>query len=81
MPDTWGRTLMKKRAALKALEQGTPAKPHYDVDFLLGAHDFCRMGGIRLKNPGEIGPLTLSHHENQENGLVSDIRSMLFCIG
>src|ERR1035437_3832068 len=44
MPDTWGRTLMKRRAALKAKEQDLPVPKLYDIDFLLGVHDFCRMG-------------------------------------
>ena len=49
MPDTWGRTLMKRRAALKAKESGKPAKALYDIDFLLGVYDETRMGGLRFK--------------------------------
>jgi len=49
MPDTWGRTLMKRRAALLAKEQGLPVPKLYDIDFLLGVHDFCRMGALRFK--------------------------------
>jgi len=49
MPDTWGRTLMKRRAALHAKEQGLPVPKLYDIDFLLGVHDFCRMGALRFK--------------------------------
>jgi serine/threonine-protein kinase HipA len=49
MPDTWGRTLMKRRAALTANEQGLPAPKLYDIDFLLGVHDFGRMGALRFK--------------------------------
>lgn len=53
MPDTWGRTLMKRRAALSANEQGLPAPKLYDIDFLLGVHDFSRMGALRFKkDPG-----------------------------
>ena len=53
MPDTWGRTLMKRRAALSASEQGLPAPKLYDIDFLLGVHDFSRMGALRFKkDPG-----------------------------
>lgn len=52
VPDTWGRTLMKRRAALKALENNTTAPVLYDIDFLLGVHDLSRMGALRLKrNP------------------------------
>ena len=49
MPDTWGRTLMKRRAALNAIEQGKPVPVLYDIDFLLGVHDLCRMGALRFK--------------------------------
>jgi serine/threonine-protein kinase HipA len=36
MPDTWGRTLMKRRAAQWAKEKGEKAPTLYDIDFLLG---------------------------------------------
>lgn len=49
MPDTWGRTLMKRRAAINAKEQGQPAPVLYDIDFLLGVHDLSRMGALRFK--------------------------------
>ena len=49
MPDTWGRTLMNRRAALNAKEQDKPATVLYDIDFLLGVHDLCRMGALRFK--------------------------------
>ncbi len=49
MPDTWGRTLMKRRAALNAKEQGKPVPVLYDIDFLLGVHDLSRMGALRFK--------------------------------
>jgi len=49
MPDTWGRTLMKRRAAFNAQEQGKPAPILYDIDFLLGVHDLSRMGALRFK--------------------------------
>ncbi len=49
MPDTWGRTLMKRRAALKTNELGKQAKNLYDVDFLLGVNDAGRMGALRFK--------------------------------
>ncbi|HET6245166.1 MAG: type II toxin-antitoxin system HipA family toxin [Bacteroidetes bacterium] len=49
MPDTWGRTLMKRRAANKAREEGKSASALYDVDFLLGVYDQNRMGAFRFK--------------------------------
>ncbi|MDP3432537.1 MAG: HipA domain-containing protein, partial [Bacteroidota bacterium] len=52
MPDTWGRTLMKRRAIFKANELKQPVRLLYDIDFLLGVHDLCRMGALRFKlNP------------------------------
>lgn len=49
MPDTWGRTLMKRRAAATAREEGTAARTLYDIDFLLGVLDDSRMGALRFK--------------------------------
>jgi len=49
MPDTWGRTLMKRRAILKANELKQPVPVLYDIDFLLGVHDLSRMGALRFK--------------------------------
>jgi len=49
MPDTWGRNLMKKRAAQKAKEEGKPAQTLYDIDYLLEVADESRMGALRFK--------------------------------
>lgn len=49
MPDTWGRTLMKRREAQLAKVSGTKAKTLYDIDFLLGVYDETRMGAFRFK--------------------------------
>lgn len=49
MPDTWGRTLMKRREAQQAKANGTVAKVLYDVDYLLGVYDESRMGALRFK--------------------------------
>ncbi len=49
MPDTWGRTLMKRRAAQLAKEAGKSAPILYDIDFLLGVYDETRMGALRFK--------------------------------
>ncbi len=49
MPDTWGRTLMKRRAAQLAKEAGTQVPVLYDIDFLLGVYDETRMGALRFK--------------------------------
>jgi serine/threonine-protein kinase HipA len=53
MPDSWGKNLMKRKAALQAREDGENTPLLYDIDFLLGVSDSCRMGGLRYKlNPG-----------------------------
>lgn len=49
MPDTWGRTLMKRRAAINARNAGKPAPVLYEIDYLLGVHDLSRMGALRFK--------------------------------
>jgi serine/threonine-protein kinase HipA len=49
MPDSWGRMLMKRRAAIMANELQKPNPVLNDLDYLLGVHDFCRMGAIRIK--------------------------------
>lgn len=49
MPDTWGRTLMKRRASALAKEQGQSPSNLYEIDFLLGVYDESRMGALRFK--------------------------------
>ena len=49
MPDTWGRTLMKRRAAQDARDKGEKAKKLYEIDYLLGVYDESRMGALRFK--------------------------------
>ncbi len=49
MPDTWGRTLMKRREAQLARERNEKPKTLYDIDFLLGVYDESRMGALRFK--------------------------------
>ena len=52
MPDTWGRTLMKRKEAQQAKEKNEKPKTLYDIDFLLGVFDESRMGALRFKtNP------------------------------
>lgn len=55
MPDTWGRTLMKRKAILSAKEKGIAFRNLNDIDFLLGVFDITRMGGLRFKTELE-GP-------------------------
>jgi serine/threonine-protein kinase HipA len=49
MPDTWGRTLLKRRAQYLAKNQGNTPKKLYELDFLLGVYDESRMGALRFK--------------------------------
>ena len=49
MPDSWGRTLMKRRETLKAREEDRPPVVLSDIDFLLGVYDGSRMGALRFK--------------------------------
>lgn len=53
MPDTWGRTLMKRRAAINAQQEGKSVPTLYDIDYLLGVHDLSRMGALRFKKDPE----------------------------
>ncbi|MGA9238932.1 type II toxin-antitoxin system HipA family toxin, partial [Robiginitalea sp.] len=49
MPDTWGKTLMKRREAQDARERGEKAKTLNEIDYLLGVYDESRMGALRFK--------------------------------
>ncbi|MBB2150298.1 type II toxin-antitoxin system HipA family toxin [Pedobacter gandavensis] len=74
MPDTWGRRLMQRRAAQNALAQGTVVSTLYELDFLLGVHDFTRMGALRFKKD----PDGLFLDDNNENPapLMAHIRAL-----
>jgi len=61
MPDTWGRTLMKRREAQIAIEEKRPAKNLTDLDFILGVNDLSRMGALRFKL-NESGPFLNNDH-------------------
>lgn len=63
MPDTWGRTLMKRRAVQLAQERGERVSPLYEVDYLLGVYDKCRMGALRFKTDPD-GPFLDDNLEN-----------------
>nr|WP_292969214.1 HipA domain-containing protein [Allomuricauda sp.] len=49
MPDTWGKTLMKPRAAQDARANNERPKTLYELDYLLGVFDESRMGALRFK--------------------------------
>lgn len=62
MPDTWGRTLMRRRAAQEAKARSQKARTLYEIDYLLGVYDESRMGALRFKTDPE-GPF-LDNNEN-----------------
>ncbi|MCF8381850.1 MAG: type II toxin-antitoxin system HipA family toxin [Bacteroidales bacterium] len=74
MPDTWGRTLMKRRSSQKAKEEGKPALNLYDIDFLLGVYDECRMGALRFKLDAN-GPF-LDNSQDSPTPPYSNIREL-----
>lgn len=49
MPDIWGQTLMKRRAAQDARANNEKPKTLYEIDYLLGVFDESRMGALRFK--------------------------------
>lgn len=74
MPDTWGRTLMKRRSAQKAKEDGKSAANLYDIDFLLGVYDGGRMGALRFKLDSK-GPF-LDNSRDTPTPSLSSIREL-----
>lgn len=51
-PDRWGQTLMRRREALQARDDGRPARTLYPLDFLLGVQDIARQGALRFRFEG-----------------------------
>jgi len=49
MPDTWGKTLMRRRAIQEAKAKSQKAQKLYEIDYLLGVYDESRMGALRFK--------------------------------
>ena len=49
MPDNWGKTLMKRRAAQEARAINNKSKNLYEIDYLLGVYDESRKGALRFK--------------------------------
>lgn len=63
MPDTWGKTLMKRRAVLEANRQNQKSKTLYEIDYLLGVYDESRMGALRFKTDLD-GPFLDDDHQS-----------------
>ncbi len=74
MPDTWGRTLMKRRAAQLAKEKTEKAPTLYEIDYLLGVYDESRMGALRFKTDPE-GPF-LDNSERNTTPPWSSVREL-----
>jgi serine/threonine-protein kinase HipA len=51
-PDRWGQTLMKRREALQAKDEGRSPRTLYAWDFLVGVQDFTRQGALRFRREG-----------------------------
>lgn len=51
-PDRWGQTLMKRREAMEAKDEGRQAKILHAWDYLIGVQDQTRQGALRFKYPG-----------------------------
>jgi len=47
-PDTWGRSLMRRRERREAERESRQARTLHETDYLLGVSDKTRMGGIRF---------------------------------
>lgn len=74
MPDTWGKTLMRRRAAQKAKEEKKSIATLYDIDFLLGVYDPGRMGALRFKL-NQDGPF-LDDNDNYPAPSWSSVRAL-----
>jgi serine/threonine-protein kinase HipA len=48
-PDRWGRVLLERREAAQAEREQRPMRALQEIDFLLGIHDFTRMGALRFR--------------------------------
>ncbi len=63
MPDTWGKTLMKRREAQDARARNEKARTLYEIDYLLGVYDESRMGALRFKTKKD-GPFLDNDAQN-----------------
>ena len=50
-PDRWGQTLMKRREAMEAKDEGRKPQTLYAWDYLIGVQDQTRQGALRFKYP------------------------------
>jgi serine/threonine-protein kinase HipA len=52
-PDTWGRTLMRRRERRAAEREGRVVRAFQEIDFLLGVSDETRLGALRFRWQGK----------------------------
>ncbi len=52
-PDTWGRTLMRRRERRAAEREGRAVRTFQEADFLLGVSDETRLGALRFRWKGD----------------------------
>lgn len=74
MPDTWGRTLMKRKAAQLAKEKDQKSPTLFEIDYLLGVYDESRMGALRFKTDPD-GPF-LDNSESNPTPPWSSVRKL-----
>lgn len=79
MPDTWGRTLLKRKAAQTARALQQKPAPLYDIDYLLGVYDITRMGALRFKTDPD-GPF-LDADGKQSVPPFSSVRELQYAAG
>ncbi len=48
-PDRWGQTLMRRREALLAKDEGRPSRTLHAWNFLIGVQDVTRQGALRFR--------------------------------
>jgi len=51
-PDTWGRSLMRRRERRAAVQEGRAVRTLHEMDYLLGVSDETRLGAIRFSEDG-----------------------------
>ena len=52
-PDSWGRSLMRRRERREAEREGRSARTLQETDFLLGVSDEARLGALRFRHRGD----------------------------
>ena len=52
-PDSWGRSLMRRRERREAEREGRSVRTLQETDFLLGVSDEARLGALRFRHSGD----------------------------